>query len=45
MECISDMLIPLLSGAATTGAETKRDFQSKDKGETKMKNIKTKSLK
>lgn len=44
MECISDMLIPLLSGAATT-AETKRDFQSKDKGETKMKNIKTKSLK
>lgn len=44
MECVSDMLMQLLPRAARTGAGIKRDFQSKDRGEMKMKKIKTKSL-
>lgn len=44
MGYISDMLMQLLPRAAKTGAGIKRDFQSKDRGERKMKKIKTKSL-
>jgi len=44
MESISDLLMQLLHRAIRTGARIKRDFQSKDRGEMKMKKIKTKSL-
>lgn len=44
MACISDKLIQLLPRAARNGAGIKRDFESKDRGEMKMKKIKTKSL-
>lgn len=37
MGYISDMLMHLLPRAARIGAGIKRDFQSKDRGEMKMK--------
>lgn len=44
MEGISDMLMELLPRAARTGTGVKRDFQSKDRGEMKMKILKQKTL-
>lgn len=44
MEGISDMLMELLPRAARTGAGIKRGFQSKNRGEMKIKILKPKPL-